>query len=116
MASSLKSKVEAKVDIAFAKIDSLLVDAVFTKKSATDFDLVAGLTVETAAAVNTRRVFKMEKIIRSGEGPVKVMQILFRSDGSDYTVYDTVTVDGKIFRIVMAIDDGYTVTAEVVHA
>lgn len=114
--ATLKEKVDRGVDKAFAKIDSLLVDAVFSKKSVSGFDLAAGETTETPGETQNKRVFESSKIIRSSEGPVKINTILFRSDGQDYNVYDTVTILGREFRVVVANDDGYSVTAEVTRA
>jgi hypothetical protein len=113
--ATLKDKAVAAVDKAFRKVDSLMMDATFTAKSASDFSLAAGETVEVVNPPVTKRVYRIEKLIRSAEGPVKVEQFLFKSDGKDYTVYDSLIVNSISYRIVTAVDDGFTVTAEVIR-
>lgn len=111
--ATLKDKVQAGVDKAFAKVDSLLIDAVFTTKTVTDYSLDLEATVETPGVVTTKRVLKIEKIHRSSDGPIKIEQLFFKADGKDYTVYDSVAYGGRSYKIVTAVDDGYTVTVEV---
>lgn len=112
---TLKTKVEAAAKKAFTKIDSLCVDAVFTKKVLTGFNLATNEIVTTPDLTITKRVFIEEKIVRSESGPSMRITAYFLPDGNDYSVYDTVVAGGKKYKPVVSTDSTYLVVMELTY-
>lgn len=111
---SLKEKVVNGVNKAFDKIDALLINATLTSKAVTDFSMSSGSTVSTQTVV-VKRVFLEEKISRSSEGSVKTIKVYFKSDGTNYSVYDTLTTSTGVYNVVLTADSGYLITMELTN-
>lgn len=108
---ALKERITNSVNKAFDKIDSLLVNATLTSKFVSDFDMTAGSIINTQTTI-VKRVFLEEKISRSSEGSVKVIKVYFKSDGSNYSVYDTLTINLNTYNVILTADSGYLITME----
>ena len=111
---SLKQKVINGVDKAFDKIKDLLTEATLTTRNVQGFNLAANQVV-SSSAVTVRQVFIEQRIRRSAEGSFASITAYMKSDGHDYTVYDTLTVGTKMYAVTSAVDNQFVVMLELAN-
>lgn len=108
---SLKSKIRAAVNKAFAAVDDLVVVATLSTKNVSGYDFSARGTVSTTGTTS------VEVIIQSTQKPSGdgfTTTALMKS-GVDLSVYDTLTVGATSYSIVDYTDDGFTISAIIVR-
>jgi len=107
---SLKAKIIAAVNKAFAAVDDLAVVATLSTKSVSGYDFASrGVVASTGSN-------SVEVIIQSTQKPAGdgfTTTALMKS-GVDLSVYDTLEVDGLIYNITDYTDDGFVITAIIV--
>jgi len=108
---SLRTRVKAAVNKAFAAVDDLVVVATLSTKSVSSYDFA------TRGVVATTGTQQVEVIIistqrPSGEG---FSTTAIMKQGPDLSVYDTLTVGATIYNIVDYTDDEFTISASIVR-
>lgn len=108
---SLKSKIRAAVNKAFAAVDDLVVIASLSTEKVSAYDFASRGVVSTTGRQT------VEVIIESTQKPSGdgfTTTALMKS-GVDLSVYDTLTVGSIRYNIVDYTDNGFTVTAILVR-
>jgi hypothetical protein len=108
---SLRSKINAAVNKAFAAVDDLAVTATLSSKSVSSYDFAARGTVATTS---TRTVEVIIQSIQKPSGDGFTTTALMKS-GPDLSVYDTLTVGSTIYNIIDYTDDEFVITAILVR-
>jgi len=103
---SLKAKVSAAVDKAFAAIGDLAVSGTLSNKNASSYNFATGTTVSTTTS-KTVTVF-IESTDKASDGAFQSKALLksnVKVDG-----YDTLTVGDTVYNITDFQDDGFVIT------
>lgn len=103
---SLKAKVNAAVDKAFAAIGDLAVSATISNKTVSSYDFATGETVGGTSS-KTVKVF-IETTNKPSDGAFQ-STALMKSDMS-VDGYDTLTVGSTVYKITDHVDDGFVIT------
>jgi len=104
---SLRATVLDAVDRAFAAADDLVLLGTLSSKSVETYDF------STRGVVSTESTQTVEVIIETTKRPSGngfTTTAMLRS-GPDLSVYDTLTVSGKVYNIVDFTDDEFTISA-----
>jgi hypothetical protein len=110
---ALNDKVKSAVDVAFAKIDSLLVPVVFSNKSATSFDFAAGQVSTSNSTFSTRGLKESKKSFVDGSSVTKLV-LLVKTDGIVFSGYTSVSVDGVQYGCSILESNDYVTSIELV--
>jgi len=108
---SLKAKINAAVNKAFNAVGDLVVLAKLSSEKVSDYDFANRGKVSTTGSQTVEVIVQTTKK-PSGEG--FNTEALMKS-GPDLSVYDTLTIDKKIYNIVDYSDDGFVITAILVR-
>lgn len=106
-----RSTVTNAVNTAFNAVGELVQSGVLTTKDVTSYDWSTGNTVSTGAS-STVDVIITSIQKPSGEG--YTIQAIMKS-GPDLSVYDTLVVGGKTYRIVDYSDNEFVIEAVIVR-
>lgn len=111
-----KSLVDSNITLAFNLLKDMAEDAVLNKSSSAEFDFGVGLMKTDNALKNLPiKAVVIDDDKTSKEHNSIKRQILFKTRGlGDINAYDTITIDGNLWRFGPKInDDGYTILAEI---
>jgi hypothetical protein len=111
----LKSRVQKGVDKAFAKVDELLKDCVFTNTPATAFDFETSENVSSTTTF-TIRGYVMSKTSKVGEGLVTRTLLLVKTPQLDFTGYSKVLIDSVVYTCSVKESDDFITTFEIVRS
>lgn len=90
---ALDSKIKKAVDVAFKKLDSLMVNVTFSNKRSTSFDFVAGTVNCVNTGLTTRGYMQNVESFVEGSSVLK-LSLFVRTEGIVFSGYTTVNVDG----------------------
>lgn len=107
---SLKAKIKAAVNKAFAAVDDLAVLASLSSRNVTDYDFSARGVVSTQSRATVEVIITSTQK-PSGEG---FTTTALMKSGVDLSVYDTLTVGSEVYNIVDYTDDNFVITAIIV--
>ena len=108
---SLKAKINAAVNKAFAAVDDLKVSASLSSKKVSEYDFSQrGVVASDSQQVVDVIITNTQK--PSGEGFTTTALI---KSGIDLSVYDTLTVGSVVYNIVDYTDDNFVITAIIVR-
>jgi len=103
---SLKAKVSAAVDKAFAAIGDLAVSATLSNKNAGSYDFATGQTV-TTTTTQAVKVF-LETTDKSSDGAFQSKALMKSNVVVDG--YDTLTIGTAVYNVTDFMDDGFVIT------
>jgi len=103
---SLKAKLIAAVDKAFAAIGDLAVSGTISNKTVGSYDFATGATVGTTSS-ETVKVF-IQSTTKPSDGAFSSTAIM--KSGISVDGYDTLTVGTKVYNITDHTDDGFVIT------
>jgi hypothetical protein len=110
---TLKTSVQSAVDTAFAKIDSLLVDAVFSHKQATGFDFSNGVVTGATSGATVRGFKENRKVWVNGSSVVKTV-LLCKTNGIKFGGYTSVVIEGVTYGCSVLDGNDHVTTIELV--
>jgi hypothetical protein len=93
---SLKDRVEAGVEKAFKRIDSLLLDATFTIKNPTSFNFASSTNVATESTVSIRG-YRYDRTTKVDGQVVTKTQFMVKMRELPDTAYTTVVIAGVTY-------------------
>lgn len=108
---ALRSKIQAAVDKAFSAVNDLVVLAKLSSKNVSSYDFTTRSTVSTSSTATVEVIIETTQRA-SGDG-FNVSAIM--KSGVDLSVYDTLTVNGKVYNIVDYSDNDFVITASLVR-
>ena len=111
---TIKAKLEKAVDKAFAKIDSLMIEALLSNREVVGFSFSSGEIQSSGSSVITKVFIESKKIWSKEGSTVKTFAYMKFISGID--TYDTLIANSTKYRIVSVITDGYLVTLELSNA
>ena len=103
---SLKAKVSAAVDKAFAAIGDLAVSGTLSNKNAGSYDFATGQTVTTTTS-KLVKVF-LESTTKPSDGSFETKAMMKSNVVVDG--YDTITIGTTVYNITDFTDDGFVIT------
>jgi len=108
---SLKAKVNAAVDKAFAAIGDLAVSGTLSNKNASEYDFATGITVSTTTS-KTVKVF-LQSTNKPSDGSFNTTALM----KSDVKVdsYDTIMIGTTVYNITDFQDDSFVITLQLVR-
>ena len=112
--SNLRSRVQAGVDRAFKKVDSLLLDAIFTNKEVKSFDFNESKVVAKTSTFTTRG-FLEEKQVWVGDGLASKTLFLIKTGGIKFNGYTFVTINSIKYSFSVYKGNEYTTYLELVR-
>ena len=110
---SLNLKVQAAVDLAFKKVDSLLLDVVFENKSSSSFNFAAGTVNTTDTTYTTRGLLESKKKMVNGSLVTKLI-LTIKTAGVVLSGYTLVTVEGIAYNCSVSKGDQFITVFELV--
>lgn len=105
---SLKAKVNAAVDKAFAAIGDLAVSGTISNRNASSYDFATGQTISTTTT-KTVKVF-LESTNKTSDGAF-TQSALMKSNVS-VDGYDTLTIGDTVYNITDFADDSFVITLQ----
>lgn len=103
---SLKAKIKAAVDKAFAAVGDLAVSGTISNRTVTSYDFASGEAVGGTASVPVKVVLQTTNKPSDGAfSSTAIMKSNMSVDG-----YDTLTVEGTVYNITDHSDDGFVIT------
>lgn len=105
---SLRSKIIAGVDKAFAAIGDLAQPATISNRSVHTYDFSTGKTVGTTESQDV--VVFLEASSKPSDGAFSRSAIM--KSGLDIDGYDTLTTDGDVYNITDFTDDSFIITVQ----
>ena len=94
--ATLATKVQAAVDKAFLKVDSLLKDVEFSNKVVTGFNLATKQSNFTTTVFNTRGL--VERTVKETDvGVVAVTTLMVKTGGVAFSKYTTAVIEGVVY-------------------
>lgn len=106
-----RALIKTLVDKAFAKVDGLAVTATFSNTKATGFNFNTGQLISTSNAATTRGVIT-EKRVENSDTVKYTKVLLVRSEGVQYSLYNTVIIDGVNYKCRKLSGDDYITQLE----
>jgi hypothetical protein len=105
---SLRAKVSAAVDKAFAAIGDIAVSGTLSNKNASSYDFATGQAVATTTS-KTVKVF-LETTDKSSDGAFQSKALMKSNVVVDG--YDTITIGTSVYSITDFQDDGFVITLQ----
>ena len=103
---SMKAKITAAVDKAFAAIGDLAVSGTISNRNVNSYDFATGVTVGTTNS-KTVKVF-IETTNKPSDGAFASTALMKSNMSVDG--YDTLTVGSTVYNITDHVDDGFVIT------
>ena len=108
---SLKAKVNAAVDKAFAAIGDLAVSGTLSNKNASSYNFTTGETVSTTTS-QTVKVF-LQSTNKPSDGSFNTTALMKSNVSVDG--YDTITIGNTVYNITDFTDDSFVITLQLVR-
>jgi hypothetical protein len=103
----LRQRVQNAVNKAFAKIDDLLLDAVFTNNEVADFNFTTGSVTSNVSTYSARGFWQEKSVMVEGTQVVK-LTFLLKTEGVVFSGYTKAVIDGKTYTCSVDKSNEYT--------
>ena len=112
---SLDKTLQSAVDKAFKAGGDLLVSASLDKKEVSGFDFGSGSVISTSTTIPLQG-FRVSRNRRFENKVIEVDELIVKTNGIEFSAYNTITLGGAAFTFSVSKSDKYTTTLELVRS